>query len=58
MPSTRTLVAAVLVGLLLAYGFAFTFFGEVGEVLAVAALIALIYRGLTGAGRRVRHHPH
>ena len=56
MPSTRTLLIAVLVGFLLAYGFAFTFVGEVGLVLAVAALLALLVRGTAGAGRRVRHH--
>ena len=58
MPSTRTLLVAVLVGLLVAYGFAFTFIGEVGEVLVVAALLALIVRGTTGAGRRPRHRHH
>jgi hypothetical protein len=56
MPSTRTLLVAVLVGLLLAYGFAFTVFGTVGVVLAVAALLALIVRGMAGAGHRLRHH--
>jgi hypothetical protein len=56
MPSTRTLLIAVLVGLLFAYGFAFTFVGGVGVVLAVAALLALIVRGTAVAGRRIRHH--
>jgi hypothetical protein len=55
MPSTQTLVLAFVVGLVIAYGFAFTFVGEFGEVLAVAALIALVVRGLNGAGRRLRH---
>ena len=58
MPSTRTLLVAVLVGFLFAYGFALTFIGEVGEVLAAAALLALIFRGMAGAGRRARHHQH
>ena len=49
---------AVVLGLAVAYGFAFTLIGEAGELIAAVALIALVVRGMTGAGRRVRQHHH
>jgi hypothetical protein len=55
MPSTRTLVLALLIGLAFGYGLAFTRFGEVGELVAAVALVALIFRGVGAAARHARH---
>jgi hypothetical protein len=55
MPSTRTLVLALLIGLAFGYGLAFTRIGEVGELVAAVALVALIFRGVGAVARHARH---
>ena len=54
MTSVRSLVALLLLGFILFYGFAFTVIGFVGEALLVLALVGLVVRALQYLAMRIK----
>jgi hypothetical protein len=59
MPRWGWLVVAAVAGLVVAYLFAFTLPGLVGEGVAALALLALIIKGILAiAGRSLTHREH
>jgi hypothetical protein len=54
MPSIPVLVGFFVLGLVVAFGFAFTAIGLVGEAVALVAAVGLIIRGFGYAAERIR----
>lgn len=52
MPHTRSLLFTFVIALTVGIGFAFTIIGLVAEAIAVVALIALAFRGVTSFVRK------
>ncbi len=55
MPTTRTLVLALVVGAAVFVLFAFTVVGLVGEAIVLLSIVGLLLRALAAAAGRIRH---
>ena len=53
VPSVPVLIGVFVSGVVVAYGFAFTAIGLIGELAALLAAVALIIRGLGYVGKQV-----
>lgn len=53
MPSIPILIGLFVLGMVVAFGFAFTVIGLIGEGVALLAAVGLIVRGLTYLAERI-----